>query len=69
MKINYSQGLVENSIKFYLYSGKSQQQSPEGTLHCKVDSTIMHTYICYLLLCSFFCPNTVTVKRSHKYKK
>uniref|UniRef100_A0AAX7SYD0 Transposase Tc1-like domain-containing protein n=1 Tax=Astatotilapia calliptera TaxID=8154 RepID=A0AAX7SYD0_ASTCA len=31
------------SIQFYLYSAKSQQQSPQGALYCTVDRTITDT--------------------------
>ncbi|KAL3996795.1 L1 cell adhesion molecule like protein [Sarotherodon galilaeus] len=31
------------SIQFYLYSAKSQQQSPQGALYCTVDRTIIDT--------------------------
>jgi len=32
-----------SSIQFYLYTRKSQQQSPQGVSYCTVDPTIIHT--------------------------
>lgn len=39
----YQTNLNTLSIQFHLYSAKSQLQSRQGTLYCKVNPTIIYT--------------------------